>query len=565
MSGAEPPAPPVPEDEERPPEARVRRRGRFSLVWLIPIVAIAIAIYLGFTTLAQRGPRITISFPTANGLTAGQTQVKHKYVALGTVEGVSLSKDMSHVDATVQMRASSTPFLTDHARFWVVRPRLSPRDLSGLDTLVSGAFIAIDPGKPGGKPARKFAGLSNPPGFTSETPGHRFVVEANSVGSLGPGSPVFFRDVQVGEVLGYKLRGEQGPTPVDIFVRAPYDKYVRRGSRFWNSSGLSLSLGAGGVHVELQSLQAVLSGGISFKTPGQELGTDVAPNDTHFPLFESEAKADAAPFPDTFSVAAVFQQSVQGLAPGSPVTLYGIQVGSVTDIKLGLDPAQGSAQVRVTMQVQPQLAFTEDEVKRLGPPLQVMRALVKSGLRAQLDTTNYLTGGEAVAFGFVPGADPASVTQQGDVFLLPSAPGGLASITSAVGDIANKLRNLPLDRIANHLDTLLASANQTIAGPDLKHAIHSLSATLLSVQDLTRQTDRSLQPTLRQLPATMNRLQQTLAHADTLLAGYGRSSDFSRNLEQVMGQADSTLRSIRLFVDFLSRHPNALILGKSNK
>lgn len=209
-----------------PPQAPLRRP-RFSIVWLIPIIAAAIAGYLGYRTLQERGPLLTLTFNDGNGLTAGQTQVQYKSVALGTVENIDLSWDNRNVIVRVRMNNVGARFLTDHARFWVVRPSFSLNNPSGLQTLVSGDYIAVDPGLPGGQYRTNFVGLEAPPGVRSDEPGHTYVLQAENVGSLSTGSPVFYRDVVVGEVLGYDIGNGLGPVTVNIFVRAPYDRLVR--------------------------------------------------------------------------------------------------------------------------------------------------------------------------------------------------------------------------------------------------------------------------------------------------------------------------------------------------
>jgi paraquat-inducible protein B len=218
----QPPKPPSAPDA--PPRATVHRRRGFSAIWLLPIVAAVIGGYLALSNLSRRGPTITISFRSADGLTAGQTKVKHKAVDLGTVESIRLADDMSHVIVRVQMQSEAEPYLTDHARFWAVRPRLTGSNISGLETLISGGYIEMDPGASGGQSEQEFTALEDPPGVRSDEPGQTFELQAVRVGSLGSGSPVFYRDIVVGEVLGYSLPEGNGPITVKAFVRAPYDK-----------------------------------------------------------------------------------------------------------------------------------------------------------------------------------------------------------------------------------------------------------------------------------------------------------------------------------------------------
>lgn len=531
------------------PAAAVRR-SRISLIWLIPLVAAVIAAWLGWRTVSQEGSTVTLTFRGADGLTAGQTRVRHKAVELGQVEAIRLSDDMSHVIVTVKMRREAEPYLTDNARFWVVRPRISSGSLSGIETLVSGSYIEMDPGNRDGQRRLEFTGLEQPPGVRTGEPGRTFTVKAQRLGSLGPGAPVFYRDITVGEVLGYDIGDGTGPVPVQLFIRAPYDSFVRRGTHFWNASGLSVQIGSEGVHVEVASLQAVLSGGVAFDSPSRSKADvqEAAPG-TEFPLFNNYSEAQASGYSTKLAFVTYFESSVRGLARGAPVEFFGIQVGTVSSVALELNPATGAARVRVRLEVQPERIMTQDEVKT-DDTVESTRRLVQRGMRAQLQTASYLTGQRVVALDFVPNARPADVTMEGDDIVLPSQGGGLDNILVAASDIAGKLDRLPLDQI----------------GQNLNSALHSASGAMNSVQDLVKRADAGLTPTLKRLPEITAGLQDAVAKAGrtfgSIEASYGNNSQFQRELERAMTQVGDTARSIRLLADFLDRHPEALVRGR---
>jgi paraquat-inducible protein B len=558
MSGAGTPA------QGRLPDALIRRRRRFSLFWLIPIVCGGIGLYLVVTTLANRGPLITITFKTANGISAQQTQVEHKYVSLGMVEDVKLSGDMSSVLVHVRMNRQGERVLTSHARFWVVRPRLTPGNISGLETLVSGAYIEVDPGLPGGESQTKFTGLEEPPGVRSDEPGRTYVLKAKTLGSLGAGAPVFYRDVDVGEVLGYDLGNLPGQVTINVFVRAPFDKFVHENTHFWNASGISVGVGAEGLHVELESIQALLSGGVAFETPTQAQ-TSESPADRKFELYANKAQADAAGYQRNIPMVTYFQSSVAGLARGSAVEVFGIQIGTVTDIRLIMEPGAKNVRARVAFELQPERVFPEDELNRQASPQEITGSLVRQGMRAVLESSNFLTGQKDISLQFVPNAPPATVGQEGEALLLPSQGGGLDNITSSLSDIATKLDSIPFDQIGKNLNAALASLSQTIGGPDVKNALQKLSATLTDVQRLVQNTDNGMEPVLKKLPQMSADLQQALARANAALGegGYGGNSDFARNLSNLLDQVNDAARSIRLLADFLDRHPEALIRGRT--
>ncbi len=530
------------------PQARTKR-SRLSLIWLIPLVAVAIGGYLAWRTLSQRGPLITITFDTADGITAGQTQVKYKAVTLGTVEAVRLVDDISHVAVAVRMKAEAEPYLTDHARFWVVRPRLTAGNISGLETIVSGAYIAMDPGKGQGQPELAFTGLETPPGVRSNEPGRTYTLVANRLGSLSPGAPVFYRDLAVGEVLNYDVGDGSGPVHIRVFVREPFDKYVQKETHFWNVSGLSVQVGATGVHVEIASLQAVLAGGVGFDAPEGPKG-EPAPDGATFKLYNDYAAAQNAGFTDKLPFEAFFTTNVRGLGVGAPVEFFGIQVGTVTAIDLVLDPKTGGAIVRVRFDIEPARVGQAAEGGANNTEVVAQR-FVAHGIRAQLRSANLLTGQKLLALDFAPDAAPAKPTRDGDYVVLPTVGGGINSILASLSGISQKLDRLPIDEISANLNATLRTANGALSG----------------VEQLTRTANQGLTPTMRRLPQLTTELEGTLAGANRFLSGaersYGGNSHFSRELERAMSELGDTARSVRQLTDFLDRHPEALIRGRT--
>ena len=547
-------------DHPRPMSA-VLRRHRFNLIWLVPIVAITISIYLGVRFLSDRGPLVTITFATGNGITAGQTEVRHKAVPLGMVETMHLSRDLKEVIVHVRMKKEGDKILTDHARFWVERPRLTPGSISGLETLVSGAYIEVDPGAPGGTPTYKFTGLEEPPGVRSDVPGTTFRLHAVRLGSVGEGTPVFYRDVTVGEVLSYDLGNGLGPVDIHIFIRAPYDKFVRAQTHFWNDSGVSVSAGPQGFHLELQSLQAVFSGGVAFKTPSLLATVPRSPPGTDFRLYDSESDADGAVYTQNIPFVTYFSNSVSGLARGSAVQMFGLQVGTVTNVGLEVDAATGHARVRVAFDIQPQRlpggTFTPSGLS----PTQVTASMVAQGMRAVLASSNFLTGQEVVSLQYVPAAAPAELGMEGNALLLPSQAGGLDNIMTSLSDITTKLDAIPFDQIGRDA----AATMKNFSGPEFKQTMRDLAQTMAQLHDIARKANEGATPLLKRLPQLSQDLQQTLARANNMLGqnGYGGNSDFSRNVTRLLDQVNQAARSIRLLVDFLDRHPEALIRGRT--
>lgn len=549
-------APPV-------PEAAVRPRGlrRFQVIWLLPLIAGAIAIYLVWNTLSQRGPEITITFRSGDGIVAGQTKVRHKAVELGTVRSVTLTSDLNAVDVHVDMNSFAERTLSDNARFWVVRPRLNAGNISGLDTVLSGSYIELDPGTANGPRQTHFTGLDDPPAVRTGEPGLGITFKADRVGSIGVGAPVFYRDLPVGEVLSLDGTHEGEGVTIHAFIRAPYDQFVHPSTHFWNASGVSIDLGSQGVQLRLESIQAVLSGGIAFDTPNDRHALPVVAQDTLFPLFPNEAAASNATYTEQIKIVTFFEGSVRGLSVGAGVELYGIQIGTVTSVQLELDPAGKSSHVAVHMEVQPG-RFMNDAAAHANNNLDITRTLVKRGLRAQLRSANLVTGQSIVAFDFLPGAPPAEVSEQGGELVLPNVPGGLDSITANLNAVAQKLGALPLEQISANLNSALQGLSQLVGGPELKQSLGSLTGTLNAAQAVVGKLDAGLGPMLKGLQATVDHAQRLVTSADS---GYGADSPFNRDLQRVLAQLSDTARSIRLLADYLDQHPEALVRGRTGR
>jgi paraquat-inducible protein B len=537
---------------------------RFSLLWLIPLIAAVVAGWLAWQTLSERGPLITITFSSAEGIVAGQTRVKHKAVDLGEVRSVRLTPDMKRVVVEVRMRREAASLLTDHARFWVVRPRFTAGSFSGLETLVSGSYIEIDPGTPGGAARRAFTGLEAPPAVRSDEPGRTFRLHAARLGALGVGSPVLFRDATVGEVIGYELGGPGKETLIRVFIRAPYADFVHQGSYFWNDSGFSVNMAGGGLRLEFQSVQALLSGAIAFDTPEEAEGRPLAANDADFTLYPDHAAATTARYADSIPILVHFRGSVRGLSVGAPVEIYGIQIGEVTDVKLQYDFEHKQLDVPVRLIVQPgRISAPNAPPPTLERAIESLKELTAQGLRAQLRTGNYLTGQLYVAFDFFPDAKPASITVEDGTIVVPSEPSDLENMAMLVSTLEKKLASLPIEDIVNNLDATLRGLNKIANGPELAATLKEASVTLATVQRMTKTADQGL----ARLPAISAELEASLQRANHLLAGleasYGNASPLPRDLERVLAEMDEAARSIRSLADLLDQHPEALIRGRA--
>jgi paraquat-inducible protein B len=281
------------EGPQEPVEARVRAHRWVAWVWIVPLAALGVVVWLAWQAIAERGPEITISFPSAQGLQPGQSTIQHSDVVLGTVTSLKLTPDLRRVIVHARMSREATPALTDSTIFYVVTPHVGVGGISGLSTLVSGTYIEMYPGR-GGQPRRDFVGLASPPVVAPGTQGRSFTLLAPDLGSLTRGSPVTYRGIDVGVVTAFSLAADGHDVKVTAFISSPHDRLVHPGTRFWNAGGVAMTLGARGLQVRANSWQQLLAGGVAFDTPAKALASAPSPAGSVFELYDNEQSAHGA-------------------------------------------------------------------------------------------------------------------------------------------------------------------------------------------------------------------------------------------------------------------------------
>ena len=554
------------EPEEPLPEAETRRARRISVIWIIPLVALAIGAWLAWDTLSKEGPTITIAFDSGEGLTPGQSQLKYKDIVFGTVKKIALAPDNSHVVVTVATTHEAEPLLTENTVFWVVKPRFFAGNISGLETVLSGSYIGMMPGAAKGKAERKFTGHEDPPILQANVPGRIVLLKAKRLGSISVGSPVFFRDLGVGEVLGWDIADMAESVTIRAFVRAPYDGYVHEQTRFWDASGLSIKLGAAGIDVQVESLKALLLGGIAFDTPDSDAHAPAIAENHVFPLFADHEAATSASYTRKIQVVSYFPGSVRGLGTGSEVTMHGLLVGRVTSVRLTYDREKDAIVAPVRFEVQPEriVGVGARVFKTDG---EAVEAMLKRGLRASLQSASLITGQQNVALDFVKDAPGASLTMEGEDFVLPTTEGGgFAGLASSANDLLDKVNTIPFDTIGKSLNGILAQVDDTIHDAATKKAVAELATTIANIQEVSVNLNTGSAPALKRLPELAAGAEKTVANANKLIvsldSGYGDNTKFNRDINRLMVQANDAVMSLRALADLLARHPEALIKGR---
>ncbi|NLP61503.1 intermembrane transport protein PqiB [Paraburkholderia sacchari] len=513
------------------------RRWLPSLVWIVPLVAALIGIALVVKSVTSRGPTITISFLSAEGLEPGKTKVKYKDVDIGSVRAIKLSPNLSRVLVTVELTKDAEKFAKKDSHFWVVRARIGASGVSGLGTLLSGSYIGADPGR-SDDTASDFVGLEAPPAVTIDEKGHRYTLHSEALGSLDIGTPIFYRRIQVGQVTGYSLDKDGNGVTVQVFVSAPYDQYVGTNTRWWHASGVNVQLDSNGIKINTQSLATVVVGGLAFQAPpGQAMGPQ-APDNSTFTLAADEAEAMREPDGAPQRVVMYFNQSLRGLSVGAPVDFRGIVLGQVTGIGIEYDPKERNFTMPVTMDLYPQRLArrVHGEAPIPGTPQgqELVKRLVARGLRGQLRTGNLITGQLYVALDIFPKAPAAKVDFDRIPMELPTIPNSLEELQAQVADIAKKLDKIPFDQIGNNLNDSLKNANQLFG----------------KVND----------EILPQMRGTLDQAQKTFNAAQSTLQ---QDSPLQSDVHQALQELTRTLQSLNALSDYLERHPESLLRGKS--
>lgn len=559
-------APNVHEDgaDEWLPEARASRVTRLSLIWAIPFVAALVAGWLVWTTLAERGPAVTITFRTGEGLEPGKTKVKYREVEVGTVERLQIASDLSGVVVTARFVRGAERLLAADSRFWVVRPRVGVGGVSGLGTLISGAYVEVDPGR-AAETARHFRGLDEPPPIRLDEPGRRFVLEADALAGVDRGSPVYFRGIEVGRVLGVELAQDSGSVRVLVYVRSPFDRLVTPYSRFWHAGGVEFGTAGGGVYLRLQSVQALLTGGIAFDSPRPD--AEPAPEGARFPLHASERSLEEESLARGQPFLVYFESSVRGLRPGSRVEFRGMPVGRVTSVGLHFDPRTTEVRVPVVIEVQLQRFGLVQGEGASTLDLDAVAELVSRGLRARLESSNLLTGELVVGLDFFANAPPARLDLSGDLPVLPTVPPELEALTASLQGALEHFAALPLDAVVQELQGAITDLRGLLRDPRLGGALTAIERATAVLARTAERLESELGPLVAGLRAAAERTGRAASEAEAAFATtrefLGPDSRLRHDLAQVTREVAAAARALRDLADYLERNPQALIRGRA--
>ena len=295
------------------------KRG-LSAIWLLPLIALAVAAWLLYQNINNTGLSITVAFDNGSGISVGKTPVMYQGINVGQVKSLQLDDDLEGVTATIELSEQIAPLIRKNTAFWLVKPQISLSGVSGLDTLVAGNYISFQPGD--GDPAERFTALREPPALNSNLPGLRLILEAESLGSLSVGAPILYQQIDVGDIESYQL--SKTGIEVNLRINPQYQHLVNSSSRFWQQSGLKVNAGLQGIDIDAGSIASILAGGIAFETP--TMTAEPVDSDSRFHLFTTRERAKGS------KVVEVYFRNPDGLSVGSNIRLLGMDIGKVESL-----------------------------------------------------------------------------------------------------------------------------------------------------------------------------------------------------------------------------------------
>ncbi|MFU8892207.1 MAG: intermembrane transport protein PqiB [Luteolibacter sp.] len=539
-------------DPDLAPTPTFHAAQRWNAVWVVPIIALLVGIWMIWQHVRSHGPVANVSFETADGIVAGKTEVRCRSVRVGFVKSVDLSHDLNSVTVRLQMDPETRQLLTEGSRFWVVRPRVSGTDISGLGTLLTGAYIELDPGT-GPEGSLDFVGLEVPPATISSIPGLRLRLNADQAASLVAGSPVYYRGFEIGRIEGKTLDPEGRRVVYNAFIREEYSGLIRRNTRFWNTSGIDVTAGVDGFKVRTPSFQAMFTGGVSCAVPGELEPGELASDGSAFRLYPGENEAMNTPFDPNLRMLLLFDHSVRGLKPGAPVEFRGMPIGRVADISFQYLKGGGDMRVPVLVEIDTRLLLVDRTDRSDEADEKYLEDAVTEGLRASLKTASLITGALYVDLDYYADAAPMKIAKIGDYPVMPTISSGLAQLESKLTSILEKIDGLPLDEMVAKFNIAADETATTVAeAREVFQEIQAASAVLRATLE---------KPSFQELPDDLAR---TMEKLQTSIASLGPDGAVQGDLLRTLDEMRAALRSMTTLTNSLDEKPNSLIFGRES-
>jgi paraquat-inducible protein B len=498
--------------------------------------------WLIYQNLSEKGPQIKIVFKSAEGVEPGKTVVKYKDIEVGKVTDVTFGEALETVIVSVELKKSMRPYLSEKTQFWIMKARLSLNEVEGLDTLLSGVYIVMNPQK-GEERIKKFKGLDKIPVVAANEKGHSYILKASTIGSLEAGSPIYYKKLRAGSVDSYKLDPDGKSVTIKVFIRAPFDKLVLETTRFWNASGITADINGDGIEIHTESLTSILVGGLAFDNfPKLGIGPHAKQGHT-FTLYDSIKKAKKIQYKRELYFWVYFEHSIRGLKVGAPVEFHGVPIGEVVNYSLIGDAKTAEFRIPILIKIEPE-RFTvvgKEHNTSQGVDVKVLNKLFEKGFRAQLQSGNLLTGELFVDLDFHKNVPPYTPKEEKGYYILPTVPATLESLKSDIKTVLDRIANIPFEEIGKEIELLIRDVR--------KSTVPALDATLENTNLVMKNADK----TLDTLDATI--LSTKRSYLDT-------KAPFNKRLIRLLEELTRTSRSVKNLTDYLERHPESLIRGK---
>ncbi|NOH63115.1 intermembrane transport protein PqiB [Vibrio sp. RE88] len=536
-------------NENASSQADVERESNVSAIWLIPLIALAIGIWMLYQFVESQGPEIKLIMSDAAGIEVGKTEIKSLNVSVGVVTSVKFGESYDHIEVTAQMTKDAERMLHSDTLFWVVEPRIGKEGISGLETLLSGSYIQIQPGE-SQIDQDEFVVLDTPPVAPPHAKGIRVVLSHPLAGKLDIGDPVIYQGFTAGRVEKVEVDIEKKSAKYQLFIFEPFDELVKTDSRFWLNSGVDLRLDAQGFNVRIDSIEALIGGGVSFDVldrskPSQTVTTQ----NQEFTLYEDFQSVKEDQFDRSIEFIVMFDETLRGLTQGASVEFRGLKIGSVSKVPLrGVSIKDGFdiPKIPVLIKLEPQRVFEDSDNLSDEQLMQQIQMEFQKGLRARLSAGSLLTGALFIDVDY----DEQAIEYEPSMFdhypVFPDSPSELAEIQASIATMLNKVNELPLNETVVTLNRSLSQ---------LETSLSSAQKVMDAVEAIVAQRDAQALP--EELKDSLDKLQNTLD-------GFSANSTVYQNLDKALIELENTMKELQPVLQQINVKPNSLVFGEDS-
>lgn len=535
--------------QQQGPKAHITKQRKVSTVWLIPLVALLMGGWMLYEYISRSGPEITLVMKDASSIEVGKTLIKSRNVKVGVVTDVKLSEGYDHIVLKATMDKDAERMLKEDTLFWVVKPRIGKEGITGLDTLLSGSYIEIQPGQ-APTPKFEYKVLDLPPVAPPDAKGLRVILAHDKAGKLSVGDPVIYQGFTAGRVELVHFDVERNKALYQLFIFEPYDDLIRSGTFFWISSGIDFQLNADGLTVRLDSVESLLGGGVSFGVPeGEKPGDPIKMQMSQFTLYDSQQDVTEGLYSQYLEYVMNFDESVRGLVAGAPVEYRGLRVGTVSQIpftKSSMGSAFRTSDISVLIRIEPKRLFNDGEEITVEGLREALSKEFKLGLRGSLKTASLLTGALYIDVDYDDAVPDYEPTFFNGYEIFPSKQGEFAEVQNLVMSMLEKVNQLPINET-------IESANRSL---------QTLDRTLLSAQQAVNSIEQWVeQQSVQSIPEEM---EKSLQQLQEVLDGFGTHSTLYQNLDDNLIQIESMVSELEPLIEKVNEKPNSLIFGDDN-